>query len=66
MSSTDTAPEKPAKKSDTVAMRILRDYWDAPKADGSDNRVHAGAIVEVSKDEAMSLIEGGMAERVKG
>lgn len=65
MSDTNVAPEKTAKKNETVLVSILRDYWGDPKPDGTENRVAAGTMLEVSKDECMDLLEKGMAARVK-
>jgi hypothetical protein len=51
--------------SDKVLVRIIRDFWGEPHADGSENRSVAGTIVEVSVEEAMTGLENGTVERVK-
>lgn len=52
------ADEKPAK---LVAVKILRDVWDA---DG--NRHRKGQVIEVPVEAAMDGIESGALSRVKG
>ena len=55
-----------AEAAPTVSVKVLRDFWREPNADGTENRVHAGEVIEVSIDEAFAGIEAGMFERYKG
>lgn len=50
---------------DKMKVRILRDFWGEPNADGTENRFYAGQIIEMTIDEAFTGIEAGMVERVK-
>lgn len=52
-------------KEQTVKVRVLRDYWLAPNADGTENRVRAGSVIEVPVNAALDGIETGMVERIK-
>ena len=55
-----------AEAATTVSVKVLRDFWREPNADGTENRVYAGEVIEVSIDEAFAGIEAGMLERYKG
>lgn len=46
-----------------VRMVVLRDFWPT---DNDEDRVRAGAIVDVTPDEAMDALEIGTMERFKG
>lgn len=50
------------KSADTVQARVLRDFW--PTEDEMD-RVTAGSIIEITKDEMIEGLESGIFERVK-
>lgn len=62
MTDTENTQEKkaPAKKANTVACRLLRDYW--PTEDG---RVKKGEIIDLEVNAAFTAIEKGLVERVK-
>lgn len=49
------------EKSDTVMAVILRDYW--PTGDDLD-RVRAGTVQAVTKDELIAGMESGVMKRV--
>lgn len=54
------------KAEETVAVRVLRDYWTADIGPDGDNvRVRAGTIVYVSPMMAIDMIEAGAVERVR-
>ena len=53
--------KKPEGKEKLVAVRILRDMWDA------DGKRHPkGSVIEVPAEAAMDGIETGALSRVKG
>ena len=55
-----------AEAAPTVSVKVLRDFWKEPNADGTENRVRAGEVIEVTIDEAFDGTESGMFERYKG
>lgn len=54
-------PGRP-KKPETVAARVLRDFWPT---DSQEDRVREGSVIEVTKDELIAGMESGVMERVK-
>lgn len=50
----------------SVKVKVIRDFWREEKPDGTEDRVVAGSIIEVSVDAAFDGIEAGMFERYKG
>jgi hypothetical protein len=61
----DTKSPAPAAVS-SVKVKVIRDFWREEKPDGTEDRVVAGSIIEVSVDAAFDGIEAGMFERHKG
>jgi hypothetical protein len=55
-----------AEAAQTIKVMVLRDFWKEPNADGTENRVRAGEVIEVSIDAAFEGVEAGMFERYKG
>ena len=53
-------------KEATVKVKVLRDFWREEKPDGTEDRVRADEIIDVSIDAAFEGIEAGMFERYKG
>jgi hypothetical protein len=53
-------------KEPTVKVKVLRDFWREEKPDGTEDRVRAGEIIDVTVDEAFAGIEADMLERYKG
>lgn len=54
--------EQNMTKENTTPIMLLADYWPQ-ESDGSDNRVEAGSVIDVTIDVAMTLIEEGKAKR---
>lgn len=61
----DTKSPAPVAVS-SVKVKVIRDFWREEKPDGTEDRVVAGSIIEVSVDAAFDGIEAGMFERHKG
>ena len=63
----DTKSPAPAPAAvSSVKVKVIRDFWREEKPDGTEDRVVAGSIIEVSVDAAFDGIEAGMFERHKG
>ena len=53
-------PGRPPKAAEMVQAIVLRDYWTAADEAG---RVRAGTVVDVTKDELIAGLEGGLLAR---
>lgn len=49
-------------KEETVKAVVLRDFWPT---DNEMDRVRAGSVIEVTKDELIDGLEKGVLERAK-
>ena len=55
------AKEPEIVAAETVAAEVLRDYWPT---DSDEDRVRAGSIIQVSKDQLIAGLENGILKRV--
>lgn len=57
------------KKKETIAVRVLRDFWAEETKDKNgntvENRCRAGQVLEMPIEAAFDAVEQGMVERVK-
>ncbi len=49
-------------KSDTIKAKVLRDYWPT---EHEIDRVRAGSVIDVTKDEMIDGLEKGILVRAK-
>lgn len=51
-----------ASKEETVKAVVLRDFWPS---DNEMDRIRAGSVIEVTKDQLIEGLEKGILERAK-